>query len=485
MSDDMWRRGSGNGSNDDEFDDFGELRFSDEETEDEAPLSFGSDDTGPLPHWTESAPADRAPLFADERSGGTSRPTSREIDDDDVDIWGSYSGSAPRPVPDDPSGPAPRATDPSGGRPRVRLGESTGGTRRDSSTGATRRPDDATTGSATRPIPAAAEAGDAGRGGRISIGDDPQSRTGSGARPRPEGRPRPESRPRPARAPRPTGGVGGRDMPTAIAVGLLMLAAFVAALLWKPVAVLAIVVLVCGLAAVEFFEKIVERRYRPATIVGIVTCIAAPLAAYWVGDGALPLVFTFAFMASAVTYIGAENVQANPMPNVAITTLGVTWIGLLGAYGALLAGVSNTPGLSHVGTDTLFIVAVGVIANDVGALFVGSAAGNTPLHSWISPNKTVEGLLGGSVATLVVMWIVSLQSDTWNDIGEVVLLAIVVAILAPLGDMVESMFKRNLEIKDFGTVIRGHGGVLDRFDGFLFALPASYYLLMVLQPYMS
>ncbi|NDB04918.1 MAG: hypothetical protein EBX95_04050, partial [Acidimicrobiia bacterium] len=159
--------------------------------------------------------------------------------------------------------------------------------------------------------------------------------------------------------------------------------------------------------------------------------------------------------------------------------------GLLGAYGALLAGVSNTPGLSHVGTDTLFIVAVGVIANDVGAFFVGSAAGNTPLRQWISPNKTVEGLLGGSVATLVAMWIVSLQSDTWNDIGEVVLLAIVVAVLAPLGDMVESMFKRNLDIKDFGSVIRGHGGVLDRFDGFLFVLPASYYLLMVLQPYMS
>lgn len=477
MSDDMWRRGSGNGpndQNDDEFDDFGELRFSDDETDEGAPLSFGSDDTGPLPHWTESPSSEMAPLFPEERSGGSSRPIFRESAPDDVDVWGSYSGSAPRPVPDDPSGPAPRVADPSGGRPRVRLGESTGGTRRDPSTGAVRRPEDSTTGAATRPMQAPSE---------FSIGDDSPSRTGSGARPRPESRPRPEARP--ARTPRPSAGVGGRDMPTAIAVGLLMLAAFVAALIWKPVAVLAIVVLVCGLAAVEFFEKIVERRYRPATIVGIVTCIAAPLAAYWVGDGALPLVFTFAFMASAITYIGADSVQSNPMPNVAITTLGVTWIGLLGAYGALLAGVSNTPGLSHVGTDTLFIVAVGVIANDVGALFVGSAAGNTPLHKWISPNKTVEGLLGGSVATLVVMWIVSLQSDTWNDIGEVVLLAIVVTILAPLGDMVESMFKRNLEIKDFGTVIRGHGGVLDRFDGFLFVLPASYYLLMVLQPYMS
>ena len=474
MSDDMWRRGSGDSDgHDDEFDDFGELRFSDDdETDDqEAPLSFGSDDTGPLPHWTESPTGEMPRLFPEDRSSGSSRPTVRESADD-VDIWGSYSGSAPRPVPDEPSGPAPRPADPSGGRPRVRLGEATGGTRRDPSAGASRRPEDATTGAATRPTPAPREA--------RSFGDDTQGRAATASRPRPE------PRPRPARAPRPaTAGFGGRDMPTAIAVGLLMAAAFVAALIWKPVAVLAIVVLVCGLAAVEFFEKIAEKRYRPAIVLGIVTCIAAPLAAYWVGDGALPLVFAFAFMAAAITFVGAENLQSNPMPNIAITTMGMTWIGLLGAYGALLAGVSNTPGLSHVGTDTLFIVAVGVIANDVGAFFVGSAAGNTPLRQWISPNKTVEGLLGGSVATLVAMWIVSLQSDTWNDIGEVVLLAIVVAVLAPLGDMVESMFKRNLDVKDFGTFIPGHGGVLDRFDGFLFVLLGAYYLMLVIQPWVQ
>ena len=470
MSDDMWRRGSGSGGDDDDFDDFGELRFSDEESDDEsAPLTFGSDDTGPLPHWTESPTGEMPRLFPEDRSSGTSRPTPRDTRDDDVDVWGSYSGSAPRPVPDDPSGPAARPADASGGRPRVRLGESTGGTRRDPG----QRRDDATTGAATRPVPRDAYTGRAPR-----PSEDGTSR--GAPRPRPS---RPE--PRGPRTPRPASGVGGRDMPTAVAVGLLMLAAFVAALLWKPVAVLAIVVLVCGLAAVEFFEKIVEKRYRPATVLGIITCIAAPLAAYWVGDGALPLVFAFAFIASAVTFIGAENLQANPMPNIAITNLGVIWIGLLGSYGALLAGVSNTPGLSHVGTDTLFIVAAGVIANDVGALFVGSAAGNTPLRQWISPNKTVEGFLGGSLATLVVMWVVSLQSDTWNDISEVLILAVAVAILAPLGDLVESMFKRNLEVKDFGTIIRGHGGVLDRFDGFLFVLPMSYYLLMVLQPYAS
>jgi phosphatidate cytidylyltransferase len=89
------------------------------------------------------------------------------------------------------------------------------------------------------------------------------------------------------------------------------------------------------------------------------------------------------------------------------------------------------------------------------------------------------------VATIVAVWVVSLQSDTWNDLGEALLLAIVILILAPAGDYFESMFKRNLEIKDFGTIVPGHGGVLDRFDGFLFVLPAAYYLLQVLEPYAS
>lgn len=280
-------------------------------------------------------------------------------------------------------------------------------------------------------------------------------------------------------------GTSGRDMPTAIAVGLLIAAAFVGALMWTPVAVLALVVLICGLAAIEFFEKVTEKGYRPATVIGILTAVLAPIAGYWVGETALPLVMVFALITTSFTFVGSTGLHSSPIPNMSITSLGVMWIGLMGSYAALLAGVSNVPGLGTAGTDTLFILAVGVVANDVGALFVGSAAGSTPLRQWISPNKTVEGLMGGTVATFFAMWIVGLQSDTWNDIGEIVVLAIAVAVLAPLGDLVESMFKRNLEIKDFGTLVKGHGGVLDRFDGFLFVLPVAYYLLQVLEPYAS
>jgi phosphatidate cytidylyltransferase len=271
-------------------------------------------------------------------------------------------------------------------------------------------------------------------------------------------------------------------MPTAIAVGLIIAAAFLGALMWKPIAVLAIVVLVTGLAAVEYFDKVTEKGYRPATLIGIIACIAAPLAAYWVGETAITLVLVIAFVAAATTFIGADSLQSAPMPNMAITTLGIMWIGLMGAYAALLADISNV-GPNNIGTDTLFIIAVGVVANDVGALFVGSAAGRTPLRAWISPNKSVEGLIGGALLTLIAVYIVSLRSDTWNDPMEVLILGLAIAVLAPIGDLTESMFKRNLDVKDFGTLVRGHGGILDRFDGFLFVLPAAYYLLQVLEPW--
>lgn len=570
MSDDMWRRADG----DDESEDFGELRFAD----------------------------DAEPAFGEMVDESTGRPRDESPrDESDVDIWGSYSGSAPRPVPDRPAPEAPArglfdtdddpwrssrrtgdstpalgsgrlgrieppvrsmadvddadddgfgeirfsdgpdetdidfgfsdeprrpveslGSDTSGSRPRIKLGEPTTPGRRERGSGALRRPPDAPTGSTTLPL-RTTQRDDTGPGaqefsggttrdmGRDPSGEYPRSRdvprdpsaprdprgprprTGvdeplgrSGGRPRPPtGRSGP---PRPARVSRPqqsASGTAGRDMPTAIAVGLLIAAAFIGALMWRPVAVLALVVLICGLAAIEFFEKVTEKGYRPATVIGILTAVLAPVAGYWVGESALPLVMVLAMITTGATFVGATGLHSSPIPNMSITSLGVMWIGLMGAYAALLAGVSNVPGLGTAGTDTLFIVAVGVVANDVGALFVGSAAGSTPLRQWISPNKTVEGLMGGTVATFFAMWVVGLQSDTWNDIGEILVLAVAVAALAPLGDLVESMFKRNLDIKDFGTLVKGHGGVLDRFDGFLFVLPVAYYLLQVFEPYAS
>jgi phosphatidate cytidylyltransferase len=248
---------------------------------------------------------------------------------------------------------------------------------------------------------------------------------------------------------------------------------------------MAFVTLALGLASVEYFARVTDKGYRPVIAIGVAACVAAPLAAYWVGEQAIPMVLAFAFLAGAISFIAADSVEAGPMPNMAITMLGIVWIGVLGSYAALILAWSNFGEGTPWGTDTLVLIAIGVVANDVGAYFVGSAFGRTPLRPWISPNKSLEGLLGGTILTLLVMLIIGIQgySDTWSSTSHLLMLGIVISATAPLGDLAESMFKRNLDVKDFGAIIRGHGGVLDRFDGFLFALPAVYYLMLVVEPW--
>jgi len=245
------------------------------------------------------------------------------------------------------------------------------------------------------------------------------------------------------------------------------------------------VVVLLALAGFEYFGKVSENGHRPAIAPGLAAIVSAPLAAYWVGEGALPLVIVFSFMVGAMSFIGARSIESGPMPNMAITSLGITWIGIMGAYAALMLDWSNFGGGTPWGTDTLVITAIGIVANDVGAYFVGSAFGRTPLRGWISPAKSVEGFLGGTILTLLVMVILGLQDvfDTWSSMSHLLMLGIVISIFAPLGDLTESMFKRNLDVKDFGTLVKGHGGVLDRFDGFLFTLPAVYYLFLVVEPW--
>lgn len=490
MTDDKWRERR---DDDDEFSEFGSLFDDAEPTQnmkeiipdaggDEPGLRFGDADTGSLPHWTEP-PTGEVPRFDAAASG----------EDDELDVWSSFSSEAPvwkDDAPDEPtvetgttgvghSGQHRRVAD-EPARATGQQGRVTGQQRRVADQAARVSGQHRRVTGESDVVPREQS--------RITIGTDPSGmprRTPPpGARRR--GGPTPAaSRPRTTEPP-----ASGRDMPAAVAVGLLLAAVFVGALMWRPVAVAALIVVILGLAAVEFYDKVAEKGYRPAVVPGIVTCVAAPLAAYWLGVGTLPLVIAFGFMATAGSFIGARSVEAGPMPNISITTLGVIWIGVLGSFATLILRFSTSSGsllevAENRGTDTLFLLALGVVVNDIGALFVGSAVGRTPLRPWISPNKTVEGLMGGAMFTIIALMLVGItdRSTTWTSLGDLLALAIVIAVMAPMGDLVESMFKRNLDVKDFGSIVKGHGGVLDRFDGFLFTLPAVYYLTLVLEPW--
>ena len=440
-------------------DEFGVVKFA--ETDDSGPaLAFGTNDTEQLPHWTEM-PTGEVPRFGKTDDQPTRRiviganESGRDRDNsDNSDVWSAYNEP-------DPS----------------------------ASTGA-RRPSFET----TTPPPVSS----ARREGRIVIGTDPTderrrpvARDASGAQSRPVSRPasRSTSSARGAqvtRAQRSSSGPGaGRDLPTATAVGALLAAVFIASLMWRPAAVMLLIAVLIGVAAFEFFTQASASGYRPSTVIGVVGCVAAPLCAYWIGDAALPLVIAFGFIATVVVFVGSDGIESGPVPNTAIMMLAMLWIGLMSSYAALILRFSSANGAAfvNVGTDTLFIVVIGVIANDMAAYFAGTAMGRTPLRDWISPAKSIEGLIGGTVGTFFAVVLVGMQSTTWNSFGDWILLALVISVMAPLGDLAESMFKRNLNVKDFGTVLRGHGGVLDRFDSLLFVLPAAYYLTLVIQPW--
>ncbi|MGL4746661.1 MAG: phosphatidate cytidylyltransferase, partial [Shewanella sp.] len=144
---------------------------------------------------------------------------------------------------------------------------------------------------------------------------------------------------------------------------------------------------------------------------------------------------------------------------------------LVPCFVALIALKSISSQISpYYGASLVLLVMLIVWAADSGAYFVGKAVGKTKLMPAVSPAKTLEGLLGGLVTTLIVVAGVMVISPE-QELGLVVAVTLFVALISALGDLSESMFKRAACIKDSGTILPGHGGVLDRIDSLTAALP--------------
>lgn len=280
----------------------------------------------------------------------------------------------------------------------------------------------------------------------------------------PVGRPRASQR-RPAGNP-----ASDRDMPKALAVAAGMIIVALVAAQIGPWALLLIVTGVLGVASLEYFTATQRAGFDPLMPVGVVSMVGLVVAGYYYGERALPLVLVLTVAVCLVWYlVGAGGER--PMANVGATLLGVGWVGLLGAYAGLLLGASN--GVA------LFVAAViPAVGYDVGAWFVGRSAGSRPL-SEASPNKTIEGLLGGMVLALVAGVLVGMLGPHPFTFVDGLKIGLVTALVAPLGDLSQSLLKRDLGLKDMGTILPGHGGLLDRFDSLLFVLPAIWYLAVV------
>ena len=183
------------------------------------------------------------------------------------------------------------------------------------------------------------------------------------------------------------------------------------------------------------------------------------------------LLFPFIFLSFIYElYTNSEK----PFVNVAFIVLGMVYIGVPFSLLDFIAFDGE-----HFYADTVFGLLLMNWANDSGAYFAGSRFGKHLLFPRISPKKTWEGMIGGITVTFLLTFALDALFDELRLVDWMVLAAIVI-IFGSLGDLVESMLKRSVQVKDSGSLLPGHGGLLDRFDAFIFLLPfATAYILWV------
>ncbi len=264
------------------------------------------------------------------------------------------------------------------------------------------------------------------------------------------------------------GGVGQR-----IAVGVALAALVAVALGLGPAITMLLVGLITLLAVMELFNTMRIAGLRPATLLGLVGAVALPAAAYVRGETGYPLVIGLAVIFGMLWYLTGADTE-RPVLNLGLTFLGVLWVGGLAGFAALMLRAEESIQLL---ATTIAITAI----SDTFAYFGGRAYGTKPFHP-ASPKKTWEGTITGFFGALMTGLVIGVSGQLSLFDGHftaVMAMAALVGILAPIGDLAESLVKRDLGVKDMGSLLPGHGGVLDRIDGLLFALPGAYYMAVI------
>ena len=233
----------------------------------------------------------------------------------------------------------------------------------------------------------------------------------------------------------------------------------------------------------ELFRIARSGGLDPLDPIGIPLAGALPLAAYSAAIGLYRPTLGVAALALLVilaAVIWARGTQGHPLGAAAVTVLGVLYTGGMLSFGYALREYPYAIG-SRAGTALVAFPLVLTWASDIGAYFVGRAIGGRKLIPAVSPGKTVAGALGGLVTTVVVSSIfvrfalVPLSSLTMT-MAAALLFGAIVSVAAQVGDLVESLLKREASVKDSSRLIPGHGGLLDRLDSLLFVLPVAYVL---------
>lgn len=228
-------------------------------------------------------------------------------------------------------------------------------------------------------------------------------------------------------------------------------------------------------ASLEFFGLLKHKGFRPMTLLGTVAALALSWYAYWRAGVYANFLLALAILSLMTVELTRRSVE-QAVTNISSTIFGVLYIGWLGSHFVMLRELPRLSGLDYsVGADFVFVAFLLTWAADTGAYAVGRAIGRTPLFPRVSPKKSREGALGGLLFAIVAGVVAQATFADYLSQAMMVGLAVTAAVAGMTGDLVESLIKRDTQVKDSGGSIPGHGGTLDRFDSLLFSLPLIYY----------
>jgi phosphatidate cytidylyltransferase len=280
--------------------------------------------------------------------------------------------------------------------------------------------------------------------------------------------------PAPVPAPGPSNGQrsqrgAGRNLPLAIATGLALAALLIAALLLSRPVFAGFVLVIVVLALLELLAVLRARATRPARPVALAMAVLLLVGAYRAGVAALAFGLLVTVLAAFGWYL-VDRERSEVTRNVAATVFATAYVPFMAAH--LVLVVVQSP--HYVGA--IFGYAALTVIYDTFAYASGVLFGRHPLAPDISPNKSWEGAAGATVCCLLAGAFLLPRWQPWTP-APAITLAAIACVVAPLGDLAESMLKRDLAVKDMGSILPGHGGMLDRIDALLFMAPALYYVM--------
>jgi phosphatidate cytidylyltransferase len=265
------------------------------------------------------------------------------------------------------------------------------------------------------------------------------------------------------------GARAGRNLPLAIVTALALAGVLITSLVLSRPAFVAFLLGIVTLALLELLTVLRARATRPARPVVLAVGALLVVGAYLEGPAALSFGLLVAILAAFGWYL-VDRGRTEVTRNVAATVFACVYVPFMAAHLSLVVARAD----HYVGAVMGY--AVLVVIYDTAAYATGATLGRRPIAPQVSPNKSWEGAIGASVVCLLAGAFLLPLWEPWTMASGLVMAA-ATCVVAPLGDLSESMLKRDLAVKDMGSILPGHGGMLDRIDALLFMAPVLYYVL--------